>query len=211
MTIFAFFDSTSGDYSHCEEHVDLARAQSLTDASMTIVEVTSFPDGFVKPSYVNDAWVESATAPEQTELFEAKRQAKAWCVTTTVAKRFNEFQNNPVAGSYLMHAYRIIGEEAYDLKNETAPDEYRPASSRNNGGVRQRPILEAVAAKYGETVAVRAALVEPKANGYVDLFAVTEPIRQWHYDQVMAATDQAGIDAAWAAFIVELDTALPLP
>ena len=103
-----------------------------------------------------------------------------------------------------------MGEEVHSLRNAAAPGSYEGELSRTVGGVPQRPIIEAVAAKYGQTVEQRADVVEPMSNAQYDLFAVTEPIRQWHRDQILATTTYAELDAAWAAFMAELDATLPV-
>jgi hypothetical protein len=211
--MYSLVDTTTGDYkgfsSTDQGHDPSVRAVELAKPSKLL---------FKKPQIngTDDGWVETATAQEVADAFELRKARRHQEVDVAVAERFKAMQNNPVLDWYMSHAYKILGEEAFDVIDEATPGKYEAKASRDNAGSPQRPVLEAVCARYvaegsTETLSERAALVEVKANGMWDLFAVTEPIRQWHGDQVAAATTDAELDTAWAAFILDLDTQLPLP
>ena len=94
--IFAYFITSTGAYSHCEDHADVDAANKVSDTSTyTIIQVNSRPDGLVTPILVNGSWQESASQESLDSLFESTRFWKSLDVNVVVAKKIRRCVGEP--------------------------------------------------------------------------------------------------------------------
>jgi hypothetical protein len=158
--------------------------------------VATDPDGeLVTPKYESEAWVESALPAEIADALAAAK-VSGYASIDSAEGRYRHDIFEGVVDGYRVYEYVVSLLESAAV-NSIA--DYPQITGAN------KEVLSRKAAKRGTTEAAEAAT----ANDHYTLFRAaigdTAGIRVKHKDSVAAATDQAGIGAAVAAYTAEMD------